>query len=229
MDTLDDLVDDGVSDEELVHELNALLFGGHETSATTIHFFFFLMALHPDYQESCRREIDQVFEDPFQAPDGNLTFEALAGLKYVERCLLETMRLYPSGFAIMRNLKKSLTIDYEGKQVNVPAGTNVVIVPWVIHRNADYYPNPAEFDPDRFLPEECAKRHPYAYLAFSAGPRNCIGWKFGMNEMKTVAAYVLRNFRLSTTDKLEDVALLPNVTLTPQRDYTFMFEKRIHK
>ncbi|ODM89945.1 Cytochrome P450 4c3 [Orchesella cincta] len=172
---LDELVDAGVSDAELVYELNTLLFGGHETTATTIHFFFFLMALHPQHQESCRREIDQVFDDPLQAPDENLTFEALANLKYVERCLFETMRLYPSVFAFMRYLKNSLIIVYKGKQVEVPAGTDIIIAPWVIHRNPDYYPNPEEFDPDRFLPEECAKRHPCAYLPFSAGPRNCIG------------------------------------------------------
>ncbi|CAL8148598.1 unnamed protein product [Orchesella dallaii] len=226
--TLDELMDAGVSDEEIVHEINTLLFGGHETTATTIHFFFFLMALHPQFQELCRKEIDSVFEDPSQLTiDGSsLTFEALGILKYVERCILETMRLLPVAFGFMRNLKTSLNIEYEGKQVEVPAGACVLIVPWVIHRNPEHYPDPERFEPDRFLPEECAKRHPYAYLPFSAGPRNCIGLKFGMNEMKTVAAYVLRNFVLSTSDKLEDIVLLPNITLTPERDYNFYLKKR---
>ncbi|ODN05221.1 Cytochrome P450 4C1 [Orchesella cincta] len=226
--TLDEMMDAGVSDEEIVHEINTLLFGGHETTATTIHFFFFLMALHPEYQELCRKEIDQVFEDPSQVSDGNLSFEVMNNLKNVERCLFETMRLLPVAFGFMRNLKTSLTIEYEGQNVHVPAGTCILITPWVIHRNEEDYPEPEKFDPDRFLPEECAKRHPYAYLPFSAGPRNCIGLKFGMNEMKTVAAYVLRNFELSTSDRLEDVALLPNITLTPERDYNFRLKRRAH-
>ncbi|CAL8112619.1 unnamed protein product [Orchesella dallaii] len=225
--TLDDLVDAGVSDVEIIHEINTLLFGGHETTATTIHFYFFMMALHPDFQEICRKEIDEVFENSAHTENETLTFDSLANLKYVERCLLETMRLYPSSFGYMRYLKKSLNIDYEGKNVEVPAGTDIVLVPWVIHRSPQYYQKPEEFDPDRFLPDQSAKRHPYSYLPFSAGPRNCIGQKFGMNEMKTVAAYVLRNFELSTTDKVEDVTLLPSITLTPERDYNFILKRRL--
>ncbi|CAL8112533.1 unnamed protein product [Orchesella dallaii] len=186
-----------------------------------------MMALHPEFQEICRKEIDQVFEDSLHSQhEDTLTFEALTNLKYVERCLLETMRLYPSGFAFMRYLKKSLNIDYKGKNVKVPAGTDIIIIPWVIHRSTQYYQNPELFDPDRFLPEQSAKRNSYSYLPFSAGPRNCIGQKFGMNEMKTVATYVLRNFEIGTTDKVEDVTLLPNITLTPERDYNFMFKRR---
>ncbi|CAL8140276.1 unnamed protein product [Orchesella dallaii] len=203
-----------------------MLFGGHETTATTIHFFCFMMALYPEYQELCRKEIDEAFDNPLQYSNGTLTYDALPNLKYVERCLLETLRLYPSGFAFMRNLKKNLIFDYEGKNVEVPSGTHIIIGAFAIQRSEKYYPNPEVFDPDRFLPEECAKRNPYTYLPFSAGPRGCIGYKFGMNEMKTIVAYMLRNFELTTTDKLNDVTLLPNITLTPERGYNFRFNKR---
>ncbi|CAL8127942.1 unnamed protein product [Orchesella dallaii] len=225
---LDELVDAGANDEDIVHELNTLLFGGHETTAATMHMFFFLMSLHPQHQNQCRKEIDQVFDEPSKFSNGNLFYESLTSLKYVERCLLETLRLLPVAVAYMRRLQAKLRIEYEGKEVDVPPGTSIIIVPWVIHRNEEYYPNPEEFNPDRFLPEENAKRHSHSFLTFSAGPRNCIGIKFGMNEMKTVAAYVLRNFILSTTDKLEDVPLLPYMTLTPQRDYNFRMKKRVY-
>ncbi|ODM88992.1 Cytochrome P450 4C1, partial [Orchesella cincta] len=224
---LDELIDAGATDEEIINKINTLLSGGHEMSAATVHMFFLLMANYPHHQDACRNEIDRVFEDKEQILNGNLTFEALSSLKYLERCLLETMRLLPPVFAFMRELKVEMKIEYNGNQVDVPVGTQVAIVPWAIHRNEDYWPNPETFNPDRFLPEECAKRHAYAYLPFSAGPRNCIGLKLGMNEMKTVAAHVLRNFQVSSTDRLEDVPLLPHITITPERDYNFVMKRQL--
>ncbi|CAL8127913.1 unnamed protein product [Orchesella dallaii] len=224
--TIDELIDSGQSDEEIVRELHTLLSGGHEMSATTMHLFLLLMATHQNYQDLCRKEIDAIFEDEEQSSNGSLKFEAINRLKYLEMCLMETMRLLPPVFAFMRQLKTGMDIEYEGKEIHVPPGTQVAIVPWAIHRNENYWSNPETFDPDRFLPEECAKRHSHAYLPFSAGPRNCFGMKLGMNEMKVVAAHVLRNFRVESTDRLEDIPLLPTVTVTPERDYNFVMRKR---
>ena len=143
---------------------------GHDTTATNMSFSLFLMASHPEIQKRCQDELYTIFGEDTSRP---ATSQDLANMKYIEMCLKEGLRLYQSVPIISRTLGEDVTI--EGN--HVPAGTNVILAPCLLHRDPNIFPDPDTFDPDRFLPENCAKRHPYAYVPFSAGPRNCIGQK----------------------------------------------------
>lgn len=189
------------------------------------------MAIHPQIQRKCQTEIDELFEsDPDSWNNGTLNFDAVhGGLKYLERCIMEAMRLYPAGFVIGRKLTSPLDLTYKGSRVRIPSGWSVAVSPYLLHRNKEYFPNPNKFDPDRFLSEVMEKRHAYAYIPFSAGPRNCIGQKFSILELKTIAAYLLRSFEFDTIDKIDDIPLLPSITLKPERNYRFQLKRRIFK
>lgn len=110
----------------------------------------------------------------FGASDRQPTYQDLQDLPYMDLCVKESLRLYPSVPLISRVASKDID-TFSGYRI--PKETIVVIHIYDLHRNADIFPDPEKFDPDRFLPENCIDRHPFSYLPFSGGPRNCIGNK----------------------------------------------------
>ncbi|KAF4522756.1 hypothetical protein B566_EDAN009301 [Ephemera danica] len=168
----------------------------------------FIMGTYPDIQRRVVEELEEVFGDSGRAPE----MADLANLKYLERCVKEALRLYPSVPFFERSLKTDEILDNNA----VPGGTTISVNLFIIHRDPEFWPDPEKFDPDRFLPENMQNRHPYAYIPFSAGPRNCIGQKFALLEEKVVVSTVLRRFRVEAAQTLEDTKLQVAVVLRPK-------------
>ncbi len=183
------------------------MFEGHDTTAANMAWTLHLLAKNPDIQKRAQEELDEIFESD---PKRGATAEDLANMKYLERCIKEGLRLYPSVPLMSRTLHEEATV--EGK--TVPAGTNVILMNYILHRDPKHFPDPEKFDPDRFLPENSRGRHPYSYVPFSAGPRNCIGQKFASMEEKIVISSVLRNFDMTTTTN--NVTAIPELILRPK-------------
>lgn len=188
-----------LSDLDIREEVDTFMFEGHDTVAVALTFAILLLANHKDVQDRVRTEVNAVLEEN----GGKLTITALQNLSYLERCLKETLRLYPSVFAIFRNIDE----DVKLQSYTVPAGTQIHIDICNIHRNPEFWPNPDVFDPDRFLPELVQNRHPFAYVPFSAGSRNCIGQRFAMMELKTITSMLVHNFYFEPIDRMEDIRL----------------------
>lgn len=142
-------------------------------------------------------------------------------MKYLERVIKESMRLYPPVPIIGRKVSEDVQLD----DYCIPEGCMIKIDLFHLHRDPRYFADPEKFDPDRFLPESM-NRHPYAYLPFSAGPRNCIGQKFAAYEEKAVLSGILRNFKIHSVDKREDVKMINELVLRPIGGVNVTLERR---
>ncbi|ODM94412.1 Cytochrome P450 4V2 [Orchesella cincta] len=215
----EDLLAAGVSVEGILEEVSTLISAGYETTESALQFLFFFLALHPHHQEKCRQEVDSLFGDN----EANLEYRDLNKLKHLEMCIHETLRLFPTVFLIMRKLNAPLRLEND---LELAVGSEVAIFMPGIHKDPNLYPNPNDFIPERFSPEESQHRHKYSYVPFSNGPRKCIGFKFAIMEMMCLTAKLLRHFVISTADKYEDIVVLPYITLTLEKPINFIFKRR---
>lgn len=157
-----------IDDEGIREEVDTFTFEGHDTTSMCLCFTLMLLANHKDVQTKIYQEIMEVYGQERNEP----TFQDLQNLRYLELCLKESLRLYPSVPLFSRLTTQDINLP---SGYFVPKDALILIHPYDLHHNPDIYPDPEKFDPDRFLPENCVNRHPFAYLPFSGGPRNCIG------------------------------------------------------
>ncbi|MCA9700500.1 MAG: cytochrome P450, partial [Myxococcales bacterium] len=203
--TVDPETGEGLSREQLRNELLAYLVAGHETSANTLSWLFFMLSRHPLVARRVEAELAEVLGD--EAP----TVAKLDELRYLDQVIHETMRLYPPAFMLPREVQSEDNIG----GYTIPAGAWMLVSPYVTHRRPDIWDNPEGFDPDRFLPEAVAARAPLAHFPFFAGPHKCIGQVMAMMEIKLVVAAMLRRCRLDLVPGFEP-GLDAQVTLRPR-------------
>ncbi|XP_050438039.1 cytochrome P450 4C1-like [Adelges cooleyi] len=189
--------DHDFTEADVRDEVITMLFAGSDTNGTTECFCLLLLAIHQDVQNEVYDEIYNVVGDS----DREMTPDDTAKLVYLEQVLKETLRLFPIISVFTRQLQDDIKLSH----YVLPKGTSVTISPMVTHHCPLLYPDPYAFNPDNFSPENVANRHKYSYIAFSGGPRGCIGMKYAMMSMKLLLAEVLRNFSVHTDIKLADV------------------------
>ncbi|WP_110515529.1 cytochrome P450 [Herpetosiphon llansteffanensis] len=167
-------------------EAITVFFAGHETTARTLSFLWYALANNPEVAERMQAEIDSVLGD--NPP----TLELLKQLPYTLQVIKETLRLYPAAPMYARDAVA--TDEFDG--IKVPIGARMTVMPYLTHRHPDFWDDPLRFDPDRWLPEREAQRHPFAYHPFAAGQRICIGNNFSLFESHVIVAMLARHFAL---------------------------------
>nr|ADC44464.3 cytochrome P450 family 4 [Bactrocera dorsalis] len=196
-------------------EVNTFMFEGYDTTATCLIFTLFNLAVYPDIQEKCYREVKNCDLLSMSISDFNR-------LAYLECVVKETLRLQPSVPFISRYCRE----DTELNGVILSAGSQINIHILDIMHDERHFPDPLKYDPDRFLPENSLNRHPFAFVPFSAGSRNCIGQRFAMLEIKAMLVGILQNFRLLPVTTPEDIRYEYGLVLRTKENILVKLVKR---
>ncbi|XP_025266468.1 cytochrome P450 4C1-like isoform X1 [Camponotus floridanus] len=207
--------ENSLTDLDIREEVDTFMFEAHDTTSMAIIFTLLLLAEHKDIQERVRVEVDNVMQED----KGKLNMRSLQNLSYLERCIKEALRLYPSVFMVARHVAEDIKL----KSCVIPKGTILVLNILGAHKDPKFWPNPEIFDPDRFLPEKIQNRHPYSYLPFSAGPRNCIGQRFAFLKMKALIAPLVHNFYLEPVEYLKNIRLKAHMIIRPSHPVHIKF------
>ncbi|WP_102124886.1 cytochrome P450 [Deinococcus planocerae] len=205
----------GMTDAQLRDELITLFLAGHETTANTLAWALFLLSEHPEVEGKLHAELASVLGG--HTP-GAADFPRLV---YTQQVVKEALRLYPPVWWVSREPLADWVCD----DVRVPAGSEVGLSPWVMHREAAFYPEPLAFQPERWTPEFEAGLPRYAYFPFGGGPRLCIGNTFALMEAVLVLARLTQRYHLEVLDPGQ-VVPEPSLTLRPKGELRVRLHRR---
>jgi cytochrome P450 len=201
--------------EEVRHQVVTIFMAGHETTAQALTWVWFLVSEHPMVEARLHEELRNVLAGREPRHDD------LSQLPYTRMVIEESMRLYPPAHTLAREaIRSDLILGH-----TVPAGSAVIISPWLLHRKATLWPEPAEFKPERFSAASSRTRQRLAYIPFGAGPRICIGAAFALEEAMLILATVAQRYalRLKPGHPVEPLGL---ITLRPRYGMKMLLGRR---
>jgi cytochrome P450 len=205
-----------MADEEVRDEVIIIFLAGHETSALAATYVWYLLSLHPEQEARLHAELDAVLGGRVPSCDD------LAKLSYTRMVIDEAMRLYPPAPMLSGRVARA---EDEICGRPVAKGTEIAILPWVVHRHRTLWEDPDRFDPERFAPERSALRPRFAYLPFGGGPRICVGAQLALTEVALLVATMARRYRLRLVPR-QDIVLLHRVTQRPRDGIRMQLERR---
>ncbi|KAI4456040.1 cytochrome p450 [Holotrichia oblita] len=200
-------VEKSLTMKELISQVFGFFVAGFDTSAATLTFCLLELACNYDIQDKLREEIFDVLYEY----NGEITYEALHEMKYMDQVINETLRKYPVVSMILRKCTQDYQVPFSNSVIE--KGTFTIISAMGLHRDPEYFPNPEKFDPDRFSDANLSKIRTGSYLPFGDGPRICIGMRFGMMQVKICLITLLKNFEFSLNSQTK---------MPPELDFGFI-------
>ncbi|GAV06340.1 hypothetical protein RvY_16350 [Ramazzottius varieornatus] len=184
--------------DEVMAQSMIFLLAGFETTASTLTFMTYLLSIHPEIQERLRKEIQQVIGRDVQP-----TYDLIAQIPYLDQCINETLRLYPPASRTERECSE----DWTWKNLTIEKGTTIGIPIYGLHHDPEFWPEPDCYNPDRFSEENKHKIIPFTFLPFGQGPRNCVGMRFAIYEIKMVMVSILLKYRIMPSTRMGSLVL----------------------
>ena len=204
-----------VTDDDIRDEMMTMLLAGHDTTALTLTYTWYLLAQHPEVERRLHAELDEVLGgDRPTATDSRR-------LSYTTNVLNEAMRLYPPVYTLFREA----AVDVEIGGYRLPAGSGLMLPQWVVHRSARWYDDPEAFDPDRWDAERSADRPRFAFFPFGGGPRHCIGKQFSMLEASVILSTVAQEYTMEYLGS-EGLQLRGSLTMHPEEPVAMRLVER---
>jgi len=195
-----------LSMEDIQEDVDTFMFAGNHTISSALTFTLYLLGRHPREQSKLQLEIDSILGSNFL---GHVTVDHISKMTFMDAVIKECMRLYPPVAFLGRKTTEECDID----GVKVPKGQDVTIFVHFIHRNPKIWQDPQKFDPDRFSIETRSKvtKSNFSYIPFSAGPRNCIGQRFSIQEIKIFLAKFFSSYTVLSWDREEELTFDVNL------------------
>ncbi|XP_035226709.1 cytochrome P450 3A2-like isoform X2 [Stegodyphus dumicola] len=211
-----------LSQDELIAQCVMFFFVGYETAASTLSYIAYSLALNPECQEKLIQEIDDAFQK-----HGQVDHDVVRDLKYLDYVVSETLRMYP----ILTLTDRTAAAEYKlgNTGITIEKSSRVIFPIYAMHHDPEFFPDPEKFNPERWIRDASGKlSHPqYAYLPFGAGPRNCLGMRFALMEIKLCMANILRNFRFKKAKTTEEpLKFIPGNAFLSVKELPLMVEKR---
>ncbi|XP_041564231.1 probable cytochrome P450 313a4 isoform X2 [Drosophila elegans] len=203
-------------------ESNSIVFGAFETTSNALYYALMLLAMFPNCQERAFEEIKILFPN---TGDFEVTYADTQQMVYLDMILNESMRVIPPVPVVSRQTSQDLKLS---NGVVIPRGVQIAIDIYHIHRSKEIWGPEAEtFNPDHFLPHNIQEKHPYAFIPFTKGIRNCIGWRYALISTKVTLAKLLRNYRFKTSFPFEDLCFVEDIAIKLKTVPLLELQKRI--
>ncbi|XP_074040318.1 cytochrome P450 9e2 [Leptinotarsa decemlineata] len=228
--TIGDITNSKMTYHDIAAQLMTILFAGYNSTSAALCFTSHELAVNPDIQKKLRKEIEETLEEC----GGNLTYESLMKMKYLDMIVSESLRKWPSTIASYRRCTNPYTILPEKADeglLRIRNDTQILIPIFGIHRDPAYYPDPDCFDPERFSDENKTNSVPFTYMPFGNGPRDCVGSSYALLTIKLLLFHLLTHYELVTVEKTSiPLKLSKKSCITPTAEGGFWLGlKRIQK